>query len=268
MLRDSLPHLLGFFQRDLNWPNAALRDVYRSLLDILFFSTDGGLSDLAVLNDLLEALLALGTGDAGPYRGLVEYVSQLWGTYASPATLDWALDALELFAAYSRPAPEPLAELFQSVVGRCQGFWRRIGSDQRELLRTFGRELGHDTLVEPESAAITAASRATDDPFTDLAGRSVAVYTLNESAARQVKQVLEARAPTVRVVLCHDADGSRRLRQLARQSDLFVMAVSSATHAATDFITANRPPHLPLLRPAGKGSASILRVVRDYLSDR
>jgi hypothetical protein len=295
VLRDSLPHLLGFFQRDLNWPNPELRDVYRSLLDILIFSTAGGLSDLTVLNDLLEALLSLGTGDATSYRGLVEYVSQLWSTYASPVTLDWALDALELFAAYPRPAPESLADLFQSVVGRCQGFWRRIEPDQQELLRPpnftplkgrfsaeivsqnrvkfhglriFGREFGQSAIVETASATVVETAQTPDDPFADLAGRSLAVYTLNESAARQVKQVLEARVPTARVALCHDTEGSSRLRQLARQSDLFVMAVSSATHAATGFITANRPPHLPLLRPPGKGSASVLRVLRDYLSKR
>jgi hypothetical protein len=135
-----------------------------------------------------------------------------------------------------------------------------------ELLRAFALEIGDDSFAWLPAASVEEGAATPDEPFAHLAGRSVALYTLNESAARQVKSILEARVPTIRLALCHDTDGSTRLRQLARNADLFVMAVASATHAATNFITDNRPSHLPLLRPQGQGSASMLRVVRNYLS--
>ena len=265
-LRDSLPHLVGFFQRDLRWPNPELKEVYRLLLDILFFSTDGGLSDLTVLNDLIEVQLALGPADTDSYRTLVEYVAQLWNTYASPSHLDWGLDAFELFARYPRPDVEPLRELFRAVSGRCYVFLRRVEADQLELLQAFALEIGEDTSAWFPASPNEGGAASPDEPFEDLAGKSVALYTLNEPAARRVKSILEARVPSVRLTLCHDTEGSTRLRQVARNADLFVMAVSSATHAATNFITDNRPAHLPLLRPQGKGSASMLRTVRNYVA--
>ncbi|QDV37410.1 protein DpdD [Tautonia plasticadhaerens] len=268
VLCDCLPHLLEFFRRDPQWPNPAFREIYAWLTELLYVSTEGGLTDLIVFNDLLEALLGLGTGDAGSYRGLVEYVDRLWDAYASPATLDWVLDALELLTAFPRPAPEPLAELFRSIAGRCQGFLRKVGPEQRDLLTALGRDLGEDALIDRAFPLISEQPHASANLLAGLADTSVAIYTLNEVAARQVKQILESRAPGVRVSLCHETGGGSRLRQLARQSDLFIMAVASATHAATDFISKNRPPHMPLLRPLGKGSASMLRVVRDYLSGR
>jgi len=267
-LRDSLPHLLRFFQRDLNWPNPELRQVYRLLLDILVFSTDGGLSDLTVLNELVEAQLVLGPGDSNAYRELVDYVIHLWSEYASPVLLDWGLDVLELFCGYPRPLAEPLKELLQAIVGRCHGFIRRVEADQLELLRTFALEVGEDSLAEISGTSREDATKPHENIFTDLAGKLIVLYTLNESAARQVRDILEARTSTARFALSHDTKGSSRLRQLARNADLFVMAVSSSTHAATNFITDNRPSDLPLLRPQGKGSASMLRVIRDYLLSR
>ena len=52
-----------------------------------------------------------------------------------------------------------------------------------------------------------------------------------------------------------------RLRQLSRTADIVVMATASAKHAATGFIEGNRPKNLPILRPSGKGSASMLRAI-------
>ena len=56
----------------------------------------------------------------------------------------------------------------------------------------------------------------------------MAVYTLTESAGKQFKAILEARAPRVRVSLCNDLVASNRLKQLARQADVFLIATWSA----------------------------------------
>jgi hypothetical protein len=46
---------------------------------------------------------------------------------------------------------------------------------------------------------------------------------------------------------------------------VFIVATASAKHAATGFIDAHRSRDLPTLRPAGKGTASMLRALHDYL---
>jgi len=45
------------------------------------------------------------------------------------------------------------------------------------------------------------------------------------------------------------------------------MVTASAKHAATGLIEVNRPSHLaPILLVNSKGSASLLRVIREYLA--
>jgi hypothetical protein len=97
---------------------------------------------------------------------------------------------------------------------------------------------------------------------------SVAAYTLTERAGKQFQSVLESLAPGVRVSLAHDLHASPRLKQLARQADLFVLVTSSAKHAASDCVRANRPPEKPTLLPTGKGAASLLASVRGYIERR
>jgi hypothetical protein len=60
------------------------------------------------------------------------------------------------------------------------------------------------------------------DPLVELSRASVALYSLTESALRQVKRILEDRYPGVKVSLNSDFVGTARLKQLARQADLFV----------------------------------------------
>jgi len=265
-LRDSLPHLLAFFQTDPGWPNTELGPNYRLLLDLLFYSTEGGRADLVVFNDLLDALLGLGTGGGDQYRELCSYAKDLWGRYAAPATLDWAIDCVSILAVY--PCADDVARrsLLQDVFDRAVGFARHVAPEQRELLRLTATDMGEGSLVAGYFPETGAAEEPTDDPFKLLDDKSIAVYTLTESAGRRFQEVLESRAPTVRVSLAHDRVASARLKQLARQADIFLVATGSAKHSATDCIEATRPRELPILRPGGKGAASLLRAVREYLA--
>ncbi len=54
-----------------------------------------------------------------------------------------------------------------------------------------------------------------------------------------------------------------KLRALATNSDLFVIAWAAAKHAATDFIREHRGDR-PLTYAEGKGVTSLLRAVEDY----
>jgi hypothetical protein len=262
-LRDSLPHLVHFFARDPAWPNPALKGVYRPLLELLYFSTDGGRADLVVFNDLLEAVLALGvTGQA--YSELVSYASELWGRFAAPATLDWAGDALALFAEFPCPNPGARRALLQAIFDRSAGFGSRVGAEDRGLLRLLARDLGAADLVASYFPPEAEAEGVGEDTFAPLRTMSLSAYTLTERAGKQFQAVIEALAPGVKVSLAHDTEASPRLRQLARQSDLFVLVTASAKHAASDCVRANRPAEKPTLMPAGKGAASMLAAVRSY----
>jgi hypothetical protein len=237
------------------------------LLELLFYSTEGSQADLALFNQLLDVLLSLGAADTATYRELVTFGRDLWGKLDSPSLLDWILDLLECLVIHPCTDKEARLACLQDALNGFQKHFRRVNADQWELLRLLASDLGQLDLFNqyfPE-AEPTQADPATD-PFASLAERSVAVYTLSESAARQFQTVLERRCPKVRVSLCHDHDASRRLKQLAKQVDIFVMVTASAKHAATTAIEDNRPSGMPLLRPGGKGSASMLRALREHLT--
>jgi hypothetical protein len=91
----------------------------------------------------------------------------------------------------------------------------------------------------------------------------IAVYTLTESAGAQASEALKALAPEVSVRINSDHGGSRPLRALAENADLFVVVAASATHAATDFIRMKRGDR-PLVYTAGRGAISILRAVEEW----
>ena len=120
-----------------------------------------------------------------------------------------------------------------------------------------------DIAIEPP-AYITSRppeTRADETPASELANRSIAIYTLAEAAGQRAAKLLLQLAPTARVSLNSDLVCTDRLASLARNSDLFVFAWRSSKHAAYYCVKGHRSPEKPILMPLGKGSASILNVV-------
>lgn len=264
-LQDALPHLLAFFQRDPAWPRESLRALYLGLLDFVIYSTKGGAGTLGRIRDLMEAVLRVGIGSA-EYKALVQTCADVWDEHASPVHLDWGLDAVDLFATYPCPDPDVLVDLLAVIVGRLASFHRRVEPEQWRFLGSLCDELGQPDLLEgvaPREAPASGSIGA-DDPLAGLGRLTVAIYTLTEQAGRRAKDLLERRCAGVTVRTSADHVGTDRLREIARNADVFVMVTASAKHAATNFIEAHRPKDRPLLRPDGKGSASIIRTLADY----
>ena len=59
--------------------------------------------------------------------------------------------------------------------------------------------------------------------------------------------------------------GSFSLKKAAQEADLFVVAAGAAKHAATEFIDANRRSDLDTAYAKGKGSASMLRAISEWV---
>jgi hypothetical protein len=141
---------------------------------------------------------------------------------------------------------------------------RHVRPEQWALIELLAADLGALERVSGYLPSPDSVAELTADPLVELSQVSVGLYSLTESALRQVKRILEKQYPGVKVSLNSDLVGTTRLKQLARQSDLFVMATASAKHAATEFIDANRPTSLPTLRAAGKGAASMIAALRNH----
>ena len=261
-LHDALPHLLAFFQRDSQWPRESFAPAYRGLLEFTVYAARGGSSLLGRVRDLAEALLRTG-GSESEYRELIQHSIDVWAEHASPAFLDWALDLVDLFVTYPSPSQAARVDLLTSVIGRLSRFYRRIESEQWHFLQLLCDDL-HSSRFLDELVPKRAELPTTTDALGGFKNSTVAIYTLTEEAGRRAKDVLERRCPGVSVRLSFDHVGNDKLREMARNVDVFVIVTASAKHAATTFIEAHRPKDKAILRPQGKGTASILRVLAEH----
>lgn len=268
VLHNALPHFLAFFQKDIQWPRRQFLNIYGILLDMLVMSTEGGDDDLTIFNELLQAFLTLGV-DKGQYNEYIDFAKELWGRYASIAKLDWALDLADLLVIYPCPSSQTRLNFVVTVSGLIGKFLRRVSPGQWKFIQQLYEDLGQGeayiALVNSYGLAQDEITREAIDIFEHLSRKTVALYTLTERVAKRVKETLEKRCSTVSVQISSDKVGSDRLRQMARSADIFVMATASAKHAATEFIEDHRPKELPILRPQGKGSASMLQAIYHFL---
>jgi hypothetical protein len=269
-LKDSLPYLLGSLQQDAGWPRPELAESYDAVLTVLVMQAKGGEAELNLFLDVAGALLSLGA-DPVRYEELVRNGIDLWKDFAAPRTVTWALDLIDLLTAQPTASGEARLRLLVAVAQRLRE--PQIGPRMTAVeLAFFGvlcRDLGHpevyDDFVRNARPAVEEAG-AEVDLYTRLEGRTVAVYTLTESAAHRVRDTLLEWCGMVSVELCHDHVCTSRLRSLARHADIFLVATRSAKHPATECIEANRGDGLPLLRPVGRGAASMLSALRSYLA--
>ncbi len=270
VLHNALPHLLGFFQKDEYFPRSDFLPIYRSLLELLVLSTEGSDADLSLFNDLLIVLLKLGVNKE-KYTEIVGYGWELWKRFDSPKNVDWILDLIDILVLYSCPGKELREQLIFEVAKTLRRFYGRIDEAQWGIFRSLIQDLNikesFPDLLEKEINLSEENVEEEENIFQKLKGKSVLIYTLTESVALRVKNILEAACKGVTVYFSHDKGGNDRLRQWVRNADIIVMVTASAKHAATLFIQANRPQNLsPILLVNSKGSASILRAIRDYLN--
>ncbi|WP_347242330.1 protein DpdD [Nostoc sp. FACHB-892] len=270
ILHDALPYLLGFFQKDEQFPRGEFESLYYSLLELLVLSTEGGDVDLVLFNDLAIAILTLGVNTA-KYTEIVDYALELWDRFASPKKVDWMLDLIDVLISYPCPVLEKREQLLFATAETLRRFTERIDEVQRGIFRALVKDLhlgeSFPDLLDESASLVEQNLEVEVNIFQKLKSKSVLIYTLTETAAIRVKSILEAACKEVTVYLSHDKGGNDRLRQWVRNSDIVVMVTASAKHAATGFIEANRPSHLaPILLVNSKGSASMLRAISLYLA--
>lgn len=264
----SLPHILSYFQKDELWPRREFAEIYLMLWDILLLSTEGGDVDLAIFNDLCGALLRIGV-TSEEYQSMLDGAREIWEKYKSPAKLDWVLDFMDLLINFPCISAATRLEFFINVTNITCTFQHRVEQRQWSYMALLFRDIGGSEVFSQLTVIVTVDKDATNlwgKIISNLEHKSVAIYTLTETAARRVKYFLENESRNILVNLFHDKVGTDRLRQFARSADFFIIATASAKHAATTFIEDNRPHHLPILRPAGKGSASMLRVLFEHIA--
>lgn len=255
-LRAAVPHLLRALERS---PQTApgLRRIYEALTFVVLTDDAPGYSYFGTLTDLAEKFIETGVTPA-QYEDLVTDIDEKIAQDGSPSTMSELMDLLDLLLLVRCPNPALLSQIAATVLTKA----RNLDAPQLSLLRSLVVECGLDfpaSLTQQLSELSSDVGEGMPSPLEHLAGKCIALYSLDEGSLRRVGGVLEESGHEIEVRLFSDHGGTRALRDAARNADVFVVATRTATHAATDFITANRPPErAKVIFPSGKGSSSML----------
>lgn len=256
-LRTVLPTLARWLLDDDSFPRPAMRPLYEAALTIFTLLEDRGPAARDAMLEMLDALVSL-EPPAESYRRHLRDAEAFLSAEAGTSTVYWLLDLAERLLRAPSPDGAARLALLNRILSSLQPILRVLSVPQRAAYKRVAAVAGWPLLdVEPAPPKAGAAEPA------QFVGRVVALYTLTESAGRQAQEALEDAFPGVRVELSSDHVCTPRLRSLAREADLFVLAAASAKHAATDCVQRHRPASLPVAYASGRGASSIVRAVED-----
>lgn len=256
-LRVVLPILVRWLLDDEAFPRPVMRPLYEAALTIFTLLEDRGPAARDAMLEMLDALMCL-EPPAEAYRRHLRDAEAFLSAEAGTSTVYWLLDLAERLLRAPSPDGAARLALLNRILSSLQPVLRVLSVPQRAAYKRVAAVANWPLLdVEP------ASSKAETTALTQVARRVVALYTLTESAGRQAKEALEDAFPGVRVELSSDHVCTLRLRSLAREADLFVLAAASAKHAATDCVQRHRPASLPVAYASGRGASSIIRAVED-----
>jgi MarR-like DNA-binding transcriptional regulator SgrR of sgrS sRNA len=102
----------------------------------------------------------------------------------------------------------------------------------------------------------------TENPIGKLPdGYRIGIFSLRESSAQRVKQLLEARNSSLNVRICTEKDLNEQAKAIAQNADLVVVVWTCLSHALSYGIE----PYLqekPVF-PQSSGSTSIMRAIEE-----
>jgi hypothetical protein len=260
-IRRAVPSLVRVFAAPAT--NSRLKPIAAVLFDLLATEQDPSVPMCAALVQLGHACLRDGERTAR-YSEILEGLASVLESVGTPAVVTIVLEALDVVlwvATPSEPVRRAFAARAASILAR---WWHRTDRADQVLALGLLGDLGVGDTLPPVRPTETSGGI---DPWQGLAHRSVAIYSLNSSAAHRVAAVLGRLCPDVRVSVFSDlVGGSAALREKARSADLFVIVKGAAKHAATEYIEAQRPREAATVYPVGQGSSSILAAIRVSLS--
>ena len=257
VMQAAFPHFFEAFVSNSEKAEPAWKPIYATLLTALAMTGSRSADDLELARQLASLLLEVGLSP-NDYQNLVSDLTDLLGQEASLATLDWALDLAEVLAVNRTASPAAQLNFIIAVLEVARARVHRLTRRHVEALRALCADLN----ISPDPYLSGAPEEDEEvGAVASLAGRSIAIYTLAETAGLRALRMLSQLIPAANVTLNSDKVCTDRLANLARSADLFVFAWRSSKHAAYYCIKDHRPRDMPLLMPCGKGSASILRAL-------
>lgn len=259
-LRDALPYLVEFCMS--GGSDARLKTVYESLFVAVAVDPQVSLPQTGALIRIAQARLELGVSKA-EYAEILQQVSSALQATESPSVSDLGLEALETVVNLVCPDAQERQQFGIQVIAIFQRWYKRINRAQFALLKSLSEELQMPGAMGGLSRAVSESQEASE--WSQLDGKRIGLYSLQESALRRAARVLKELSGGVRIDTFNDhVGGSAALRKASATADVFVIVTGAAKHAATWFIEDHRPKSLPTLYARGQGTASMLEALREY----
>lgn len=263
--RNAIPAIFEAFIPSDEALSEAGRPIATLLFDLISLDDRVTPLNLNLLQILAILLLNSGLSD-NEYRNLASSLEDVLNRSGSYTNLTWGLDVAEALAIAPAPSEHARAQrqgFFLQLVGQAQHFAHRMS--RYEVISFFHLCPDFDVEQAVLGKITPQLEDATTDHQPDLSEKLIGIYTLTESAAQRARATLMEMFPKVRVVINADQVASERLKNLAKNADIFIFAWKSSSHQAYYCVKDAMKPREPLM-PTGKGSASLVRAVLDLFS--
>jgi len=212
----------------------------------------GDLARARRILEISECILLSGCSIA-EYEELVETFEFRWAPFLTDVGFSIGVRAVELFAG-ARPANDnKLLNFAISIFGRVQP----ANLERLERVDVLVASALCDELELEINFESLVASFGKDSAELTFKGMVVGLYSLDENALRRAANILMKELSGVDVRTAADKVSSDRLRSLAQNADVMVVATAAAAHAATDAISDARRDR-DITYAAGKGSSSLV----------
>jgi hypothetical protein len=165
---------------------------------------------------------------------------------------------LDTVASCPAPIPTERDRFAIALYGQITAYRDRSTEEQRLVLRLIASDFGFDATVWQPNAVASDTDGLRTNPLANL---TIGIYSLDENASARVARWIVELAPSARVTLNHEHDGSDRLTALAKNSDVVVIGWATAKHAATNHIRAHRPSDKPTVMADGRGATAMFRAL-------
>jgi len=250
VIRDVLPTLLNWLEEYNVQVSASLWPDWLMLLAVEDIRSE---EDVRLGGMILDKFLS-GTFTREEYASAIESVAMLCSENLSVRTLGYSLDIAELL--YDKVTADDAARLgfWVTLQELLKQRWERLDVSMQLSTRMverlyLGEHAGH-TFPEEDNTPGVASSL-----HRDLSGKTLAIYSLMEGAARRGKEALLQLYPGLRVELNHDHVATSALVNLAEKADYFIFASGSSKHQAFYTVTDYRKE---IIYPSGKGASSMI----------
>lgn len=260
VFRDAFPYLVEFFVERPLQPMRAFAPLYGMLVKLVGWSGAVSADELELTTSLIQALMVVGPSKEA-YVECLDDLCEIVAANNSLSHLDWALNAAEMLAFYPAQDPELRLRFFMTVVGMARTSAHRITATQRAVLEILAKD--YDCLQLLEKFPVLQLAEESGTVGSNFSGL-IGIYTLTETAGQRAKQLLQKLLPKAKIELNGDNVATDRLKHLASNADVFVFAWRSSKHQAYYCAKAARGGK-DLVMPPGKGMASIVRSVLEYL---